>query len=92
MNTGTKQTARILQYMETHGSITALQAMRDLGIYRLAARIHDLKKLHWVIERDYITVSNRYGGVTQIARYQFGTRSDVVDNDYKQFDPEDFKE
>lgn len=38
------QTDRVLMYMRDFGSISPLEAMRDLGCMRLAARISDLKK------------------------------------------------
>lgn len=37
------QTEQVLEYMKTHGSINPLQAMQNLGIMRLSARIWDLK-------------------------------------------------
>ena len=37
------QETRILDYMLENGSITALEAMREFGIMRLASRISDLK-------------------------------------------------
>jgi hypothetical protein len=63
------QTVRILRYIEDHGSITALEAMRDLGCYRLAARVHDLKREGVELKRDFVGVQNRYGEYTTIARY-----------------------
>jgi len=63
------QATRIVEYMRDHGSITALEAMRDLGCYRLAARIHDIKELSYDIKRDFVSVPNRYGETTKIARY-----------------------
>ena len=38
------QCDRILQYMHDFGSINPVQAMSDLGVMRLGARIWDLKK------------------------------------------------
>ena len=38
------QTQRVLDYIRQFGSITAIDAVRDLGVMRLAARISDLKK------------------------------------------------
>jgi len=35
---------RIIEYMREHGSITARAAVYDLGILRLAARIHEIKR------------------------------------------------
>jgi hypothetical protein len=63
------QAIRIVEYIRDHGSITALEAMRDLGCYRLAARIHDIKEMSYEIERDFVSVPNRHGESTQIARY-----------------------
>lgn len=34
----------ILQYMKSRGSITALEALGVLNIYRLAARVYDLRE------------------------------------------------
>ena len=38
------QENEILEYMIRHGSITQLEAMRDLGCMRLGARVFDLKE------------------------------------------------
>lgn len=37
------QTERIYEYLKEYGSITALEALRDLGIMRLGARIFELR-------------------------------------------------
>ena len=37
------QESAILQHMKTHGSITALQALRHYECFRLAARIYDIR-------------------------------------------------
>ena len=39
------QNDRIIQYMDEFGSITQMQALSDLGIMRLASRIHDLREM-----------------------------------------------
>lgn len=39
-----KQTRRIVKYIDDFGSITTLEAMRDLGVTNLHARLYDLKK------------------------------------------------
>ena len=56
--------------MKEFGSITALEAIRDIGCFRLASRITDLKRKGYRIERDMIKVKNRYGQTTRIARYK----------------------
>ena len=37
------QCMKIVKYMKDFGSITTVQAMKDLGVMRLAARISDLE-------------------------------------------------
>ena len=63
------QTERIVEYMEEFDSITPLEAMRDLGCYRLSARIYDLKKDGADIKKEMIQVRNRFGEFTTVAQY-----------------------
>lgn len=65
-----KQTDRIIQYMRDFGSITPIDAMRDLGVMRLASRISDLKKAGVSIERTMVKAKNRYGEDTSFASYR----------------------
>lgn len=69
MNKKPKQTDRVLSYMRHYGSITALEAMRDLGVYRLASRIHELREHGFDITSDNVLVQNRYGDRSCIACY-----------------------
>lgn len=64
------QNQRILDYIERHGSITALEAMRDIGCMRLAARIADLKELGYPIVSETVTVDNRYGEKCHVKKYR----------------------
>ena len=41
---GNKQNAKILEHLNSGRSITAIEALQLYGCFRLAARIHDLKK------------------------------------------------
>lgn len=63
------QADRIIAYMEEFGSITQLEAMRDLGVMRLASRISDLKKSGYPIKYERDIVKNRYGQNVCIMRY-----------------------
>lgn len=63
------QEQRILNYMRDFGSITALDAMREFGIMRLASRISDLKHRGYNITREFEKGVNRYGEQTKYARY-----------------------
>jgi len=63
------QCKRILKYIESKGSITSAEAMDDLGIFRLASRIHDLKNLGFPIVSVFESGENRYGEPTHYKRY-----------------------
>lgn len=63
------QTERVVDYLHRFGSITALEAMRNLGIMRLASRIRDLKTSGVNITSRFETVKNRFGEKTQVKRY-----------------------
>lgn len=63
------QCERILDYITEFGSITSLDAMKDLGCMRLASRIHDLKRQGYHIIKRSETSKNRYGEQTTYVRY-----------------------
>lgn len=44
------QNQRIIEYMDKFGSITQLDALRDLGVMRLASRISDLRRMGFAID------------------------------------------
>ena len=69
MNSKPKQTERVLDYMQMFGSITAIEALRDIGVMRLASRIADLKKQGFDIVSKTEAVNNRYGEKCYIKRY-----------------------
>ena len=66
------QTERVLDYIEEFGSITQLDALRDLGVMRLASRVSDLKRKGYPIESESVPVTNRYGETCYIKRYSLG--------------------
>ena len=70
------QAERIVQYMEEFGSITQFEALRDLGVMRLASRISDLKKLGYPIESQTEAVKNRYGENCYVKRYSLAVSAD----------------
>lgn len=69
------QCERIIQYIETFGSITTREAFNDLDIARLASRIHDLTREGYVFDRDTVKSKNRFGKVTHYTRYSMGGES-----------------
>lgn len=63
------QKQRLVEYLERYGSVTPLEALRDLGIYRLSAQIFTLRKEGYDIETETAVVSNRFGEKCHIANY-----------------------
>lgn len=63
------QAQRILEYIENFGSITQIEALKDLGVMRLASRISDLKRKGYPILSKTQTVKNRFGENCYIKRY-----------------------
>lgn len=63
------QSERIVRHLETFGSITSLEAMRDYGIMRLASRVSDLKKDGLPVRTEFVRGRNRFGEPTCYARY-----------------------
>lgn len=68
------QNERILDYINQFGSITQLEALRDIGCMRLASRISDLKRLGYPITSEVEVVKNRYGENSHIKRYRMEKR------------------
>jgi hypothetical protein len=63
------QNERILDYIREFGSITQLDALKDLGVMRLASRVSDLRKQGYNIISEIEAVKNRYGENCHIKRY-----------------------
>ena len=66
------QNQRILEYMRKNGSITQVEALRDIGVMRLASRVSDLRRLGYDIASRTEYVNNRYGEKCRIKRYSLG--------------------
>lgn len=63
------QCDKIIDYMQKYGTITQLQAYLDIGCWRLASRICDLKKRGYLIKTETVYVKNRDGEEVPVARY-----------------------
>ena len=67
------QSELILAYMKKHGSITPLDALLEIGCFRLGARIWDLKQAGHNIETEMVEVKTRHGGTATVASYSLVT-------------------
>ena len=63
------QKQRIIKYIQDFGSITALEAMKDLGITQLGARIDGLQKDGYSFKKVWERSKNRYGEPVDYKRY-----------------------
>ena len=66
------QNQRLLEYMRNGNRVTPMSAFRDLGIFRLGARIYDLRQLGHPIIREMIPVMDRFGIQKHVAQYRLG--------------------
>lgn len=69
MNSNPTQAQRVLDYMTEHGGITQFEALRELGVMRLASRISELKKNGHKISSQTVKVENRYGETCRVKQY-----------------------
>lgn len=73
------QSMRIIKYMMDFGSITPIEAMRDLGVMRLGARIYDLEQEGFEILHERESGKNRYGETTSYSRYRLKPKGGDAD-------------
>ena len=63
------QCDRVYKYIEQFGSITSLDAFRDIGCCHLSSRICDLKQQGKPIKSEMISSKNRYGETIYYKKY-----------------------
>lgn len=63
------QETRVLNYMLDFGSISSWEAIKELGITRISARIFNLRKKGYFIENEWEYTTNRYGDKIKYVRY-----------------------
>ncbi len=71
------QCQRILEYIRQFGSISTLEAFRDLGVARLASRIHDLKRQGYIFITETKTSKNRFGENTSFKVYRLAEKEGI---------------
>lgn len=68
----TRQTDKVIKYLDDFGSITGYEAFIDLGILHLPSVIRDCKKEGEIIDAEWETGTNRYGEKVKWVRYSRG--------------------
>ena len=63
------QNEKIINYIQQFGSITTMEAFSDLGVTRLASRIHDLTEEGHEFDREMVSGKNRFGEPVHYMRY-----------------------
>lgn len=66
---------RVLQYIRDYGSISSMEAFKDLGVTRLSAVIFDLRADGYEIDAKREKAVNRYGDKVSFARYTLHDKS-----------------
>lgn len=69
VNHNPTQNQRILDYLDRYGSITQLEAIRDISVLRLASRVTDLKRRGYLIDSEWVVVTNKYGEKCRVKKY-----------------------
>ncbi len=65
----TPQQIKVVNYINLYGSITPLDAFRDLGITKLATIVSQLKRLCFVFYQSFESSKNRFGEPCHYMRY-----------------------
>lgn len=67
----------IMNYLEEHGSITNLTALKELGIMQCPARIWGLKRRGVNIKTRPKYIQNRYGDSVRIVEYYIEKQEEI---------------
>lgn len=63
------KTTAVLQWLQTHSSISTAEAIENFGAIRLSAIIFNLRKQGYPIETVLVDGRDRYGNPVRFARY-----------------------
>jgi len=63
------QLGRLYRLLVQGEKVTSLDAWRQIGIARLASRVHDLKEHGVDVRSEWIEVSNQYGETCRVKQY-----------------------
>lgn len=65
--------ARILQALTLGKRLTSADAWREFGSSRLAADVHELRRMGWPIASTWVTVATRHQGMARVVRYHLAS-------------------
>ena len=68
------QRERVLNYIQSFGSITALDAFRDLGVSQLSARLCELQREGYTFNKTQESAMNRFGEKIYYIRYSLADK------------------
>lgn len=68
----TPQAQQLYEHMQTHGSVTQMQAYDLYGIFRTASRMFELRKAGIPVIKTMKKGRNRYGVEVHYAEYRLG--------------------
>lgn len=71
------QQERLTKYLEKHGKIDPLKAWTQLGIYRLADTVFNLRKKGYDIKTTNKKVKNKFKEVCHVAEYKLEGTNNV---------------
>lgn len=70
------QIQRLTDYLKENKTVSGLEAWRNLGIYRLSARIHELRRSGFIIDKEPLGVVNQFGEGCVVANYIWSDEND----------------
>lgn len=68
------QNDMILNHLMKYGSITPREADSEYGIMRLGARVYDLRRMGYIIKKETVKATNRFGDPVHFAKYTMGKK------------------
>lgn len=71
------QKEAILIALKNGRKLTPLEALQDFGCFRLAARIYDLERDGYVIDRKMIEVVGKIAGKCKVAQYSLSNHKQM---------------
>lgn len=80
----TNKTNEVLRHLQTHGSITSMEAINLFGATRLSAIIFNLRKKGYNITSIDKTTKDRYGHTVPYAEYRLNASTSTVSSNQQE--------